>query len=73
MDYDSFDFKVEYVNAIITLGKSCGAGLATIGLAGAGVGVGLAFGSLILAIGRNRLKKLSYLSTRCWALLQQRL
>lgn len=34
-------------------GKSCGAGLATIGLAGAGVGVGIVFGSLIFALGRN--------------------
>ena len=48
-----FDFKVEYVSAILTLGKSAGAGLATIGLAGAGVGVGIVFGSLIIALGRN--------------------
>jgi F-type H+-transporting ATPase subunit c len=49
----NFDFKTEYVSAILTLGKSCGAGLATIGLAGAGVGVGIVFGSLVLALGRN--------------------
>jgi len=49
----SFDFKTEYVNAILTLGKSCGAGLATIGLAGAGVGVGVVFGSLVFALSRN--------------------
>ena len=30
-----------------------GAGLATIGLAGAGVGIGSVFGSLVLAIARN--------------------
>ena len=36
-----FNFKSEYVNAILVVGKSCGAGLATIGLAGAGVGVGV--------------------------------
>jgi len=30
-----------------------GAGLATIGLVGAGVGVGVVFGSLILAVSRN--------------------
>jgi len=30
-----------------------GAGLATIGLAGAGVGIGLVFGSFILAFSRN--------------------
>jgi len=46
-------FKTEYVDAISSLGKNCGAGLATIGLAGAGVGVGLVFGALIIAIGRN--------------------
>ena len=49
----SFDFKTEYVNAILTLGKSYGAGLATIGLAGAGVGVGVVFGSLVFALSRN--------------------
>lgn len=42
-----FDFKSELINAILSLGKSCGAGLATIGLAGAGIGVGVVFGSLI--------------------------
>jgi F-type H+-transporting ATPase subunit c len=47
------DFKIEYINAILIAGKSCGAGLATIGLAGAGVGVGLVFGSLIFSLGRN--------------------
>jgi len=48
-----FNFKAEYVAAIMTVGKSCGAGLATIGLAGAGVGVGIVFGSLVFALGRN--------------------
>jgi len=48
-----FNFKIEYVSAIATVGKSCGAGLATIGLAGAGVGVGIVFGSLVFALGRN--------------------
>jgi len=33
--------------------KLVGAGLATIGLVGAGVGVGVVFGSLILAVSRN--------------------
>ena len=33
--------------------KFLGAGLATIGLAGAGVGIGNVFGSLILGISRN--------------------
>lgn len=35
------------------LGKLVGAGLATIGLVGAGVGVGVVFGSLILSTARN--------------------
>jgi len=48
-----FNFKVEYVNAMIQVGKSCGAGLATIGLVGAGMGVGLIFGSLIFSLSRN--------------------
>lgn len=30
-----------------------GAGLATIGLVGAGIGVGVVFGSLVLAVSRN--------------------
>jgi len=34
-------------------GKLIGAGLATIGLVGAGAGVGIVFGSLILATSRN--------------------
>jgi F-type H+-transporting ATPase subunit c len=33
--------------------KLVGAGLATIGLVGAGAGVGIVFGSLILAVSRN--------------------
>ena len=49
----AFDFKVEYIQSLLVIGKSCGAGLATIGLAGAGVGVGIVFGSLIFALGRN--------------------
>lgn len=33
--------------------KSIGAGLATIGLVGAGAGVGIVFGSLVQALARN--------------------
>ena len=33
--------------------KYVGAGLATIGLAGAGVGIGVVFGALIIGISRN--------------------
>jgi F-type H+-transporting ATPase subunit c len=48
-----FDFKVEYVKALATIGHSIGAGIATIGLAGAGVGIGVVFGSLVYSIARN--------------------
>jgi F-type H+-transporting ATPase subunit c len=47
---DNFNFKVEYVTSIASVGKSIGAGLATVGLAGAGVGVGIVFGSLVFAL-----------------------
>jgi F-type H+-transporting ATPase subunit c len=38
---------------LLQAAKFLGAGLATIGLAGAGVGIGNVFGSLILGISRN--------------------
>jgi F0F1-type ATP synthase membrane subunit c/vacuolar-type H+-ATPase subunit K len=38
-------------------GKAIGAGFATIGLAGVGVGIGNIFGSLILGIAKNPLQK----------------
>ena len=38
---------------LITAAKLLGAGLATIGLAGAGVGIGNVFGSLLIAVSRN--------------------
>jgi F0F1-type ATP synthase membrane subunit c/vacuolar-type H+-ATPase subunit K len=38
---------------ILQAAKIIGSGLATIGLAGAGVGIGLVFGSLIEATSRN--------------------
>lgn len=38
---------------ILDSAKFIGAGLATIGLAGAGVGIGTVFGSLIIGISRN--------------------
>ena len=41
------------ITAIVTAGKSMGAGMATIGVVGAGVGIGLIFASLIKAVGRN--------------------
>jgi len=33
--------------------KCIGAGLATIGLAGAGIGIGIVFGALVIGISRN--------------------
>lgn len=38
---------------MLTAAKLIGAGLATIGLAGTGVGIGNVFGSLVLAVSRN--------------------
>jgi len=39
--------------AILTAAKMQGAGFATIGLAGAGVGIGNVFGALITGVARN--------------------
>jgi len=38
---------------ILNASKMIGSGLAVIGLVGAGVGVGIVFGSLLLALSRN--------------------
>jgi F-type H+-transporting ATPase subunit c len=38
---------------MIQVAKIIGAGLATIGLAGAGIGIGVVFGALILGVARN--------------------
>lgn len=43
--------------AITTAAKSIGAGLATIGVVGAGAGIGIVFGSLVKAAGRNPSKE----------------
>lgn len=43
-------FKEDFVNAILASGKSIGAGLAVVGLAGAGTGVGIVFGSSFSAL-----------------------
>nr|UBY46085.1 Atp9 [Porphyridium aerugineum] len=41
------------MNITLQSAKMIGAGLATIGLAGVGTGIGIVFGSLILAFARN--------------------
>jgi F0F1-type ATP synthase membrane subunit c/vacuolar-type H+-ATPase subunit K len=42
-----------YIIMLLSAAKLIGAGLATIGLAGAGVGIGNVFGSLVLGVSRN--------------------
>ena len=49
--YDHFPTKIFMV--LLQSSKFIGAGLATIGLAGAGVGIGTVFGALIIGISRN--------------------
>jgi F-type H+-transporting ATPase subunit c len=43
----------EFSNIILTSSKNIGAGMATIGLVGAGAGVGIVFAALMLAFSRN--------------------
>jgi F-type H+-transporting ATPase subunit c len=42
-----------YINMLLQAAKFIGAGLATIGLAGAGVGIGTVFGALVIGTSRN--------------------
>ena len=46
-------FKENFLIAIITHSKNIGAGLATIGLVGAGAGVGIVFSGLLNSLSRN--------------------
>ncbi|KAL8865885.1 MAG: hypothetical protein Q9174_006636, partial [Haloplaca sp. 1 TL-2023] len=46
-------YSSELANALVEAGGQVGTGLATIGLAGAGVGIGTVFGSLITGVARN--------------------
>jgi len=46
-------YGVAEVSSLIIASKNIGAGLATIGLVGAGVGVGVVFGSLVVGLARN--------------------
>lgn len=43
----------EFNNILLTSSKNIGAGMATIGLVGAGAGVGIVFAALMLAFSRN--------------------
>ena len=45
--------KEQFIETILISSKNIGAGLATIGLAGAGAGIGTVFGSLLEAFSRN--------------------
>lgn len=44
---------MEEAQATILMGKAIGAGLAMIGAAGGGIGIGLAVGGAVQAMGRN--------------------
>jgi F-type H+-transporting ATPase subunit c len=46
-------FMINYTDVILIASKNIGAGAATIGLAGAGAGIGAVFCGLIIAYGRN--------------------
>ena len=43
----------EFIEAILTASKNVGAGVAAVGLAGAGAGIGVVFGAFIMAFSRN--------------------
>jgi F-type H+-transporting ATPase subunit c len=51
--WDGSYITTPYRPMLLQAAKYIGAGLATIGLAGAGVGIGTVFGSLVLGIARN--------------------
>jgi len=46
-------FNIIHLNKIIQAAKIIGTGLATTGLIGAGVGIGVVFGALIIGVSRN--------------------
>lgn len=49
--------KTIFYISITTAAKSIGAGLATIGVVGAGAGIGIVFAGLVLAVSRNPAKE----------------
>ena len=59
MDLDQY--RSNFLNTLVLMSKNIGAGLATIGLTGAGAGAGLIFASLVFSLSRNpRLEKLYF-------------
>ncbi len=46
-------FQTQFLETFSGIGQSIGSGLATIGLAGSGVGAGIVFGSLLIGLSRN--------------------
>lgn len=46
-------YSSELASALVEAGGAVGTGMATIGLAGAGVGIGTVFGALITGVARN--------------------
>jgi F-type H+-transporting ATPase subunit c len=49
--------KTIFYISIVTAAKSIGAGLATIGVVGAGAGIGIVFGALVLGVSRNPIQE----------------
>lgn len=45
--------KTVFYSTLVTASKYIGAGLATIGVTGAGVGIGVVFAALLISFGRN--------------------
>ena len=44
---------METLDILLTCSKNIGAGLATVGLTGAGAGIGIVFGAFLIALSRN--------------------
>lgn len=42
-----------YIKAMLAAARYTGAGMATIGVTGAGIGIGIVFGSLVISVARN--------------------
>lgn len=45
--------KTVFFSTLVTAAKYIGAGLATIGVTGAGIGIGVVFAALLISFGRN--------------------